>query len=643
MDRMAPWSRKKRVEFEGAFYDFLGEARVNSKDLGEIVLGDHLYRAQRTFFGSVFDGLEQDIHTFDCLKSRQLGVSTSTRALSVFWVGMHDGLAGACLFDIDTNKQNARREVENMIEALPSSLGFPKIKANNRNGITLENNSTITFMSAGVKKSKTSGTLGRSLGISMYHASELCSWENEEGWEAFINSCSEIHPNRLYIRESTARGYNWFHDLWEEDRADTAHVNCVFLGWWSKDSQTIPKHDPDFELYGTQPPTDKEIEKIELVKKLYDWSISEEQLAWVRRKSDPTGKKEGDAPAEYTPNVIRLQEQPWVEEDAWQMTGSVFFTPEKLADQANKNVSKNFTTWYFAPGIEFTDMRVYKPPNNKSIELKIWEPPQQESVYVVAADPAFGSHEDNDRSSIQVLRCYADGCDQVAEYAWPLIGTRPFAWVIMALAGWYAKEQSDIYLIVELNGPGAAVWDEITSTRQHINAGYQPQEMEDKELANIFWNVKNYVFSRPDSLNAGKALQWKTSGGAGPSGKVRLMERLRDFTDNGMLKIRSQDSLEEMRSVTRDGDTIAAQGKNKDDRVMGLALGVRCWEERVRRTLSVSQRTRERELAKLRLTPEDRYKMFTSYQFQQFLGEKKVIREREARALRAHNRRFGRR
>jgi len=325
------------------------------------------------------------------------------------------------------------------------------------------------------------------------------------------------------------------------------------------------------------------------------------------------------------------------------MTGSVFFTPEKLADQANKNVSKNFTTWYFAPGIEFTDMRVYKPPNNKSIELKIWEPPQQESVYVVAADPAFGSHEDNDRSSIQVLRCYADGCDQVAEYAWPLIGTRPFAWVIMALAGWYAKEQSDIYLIVELNGPGAAVWDEITSTRQHINAGYQPQEMEDKGLANIFWNVKNYVFSRPDSLNAGKALQWKTSGGAGPSGKVRLMERLRDFTDNGMLKIRSQDSLEEMRSVTRDGDTIAAQGKNKDDRVMGLALGVRCWEERVRRTLSVSQRTRERELAKLRLTPEDRYKMFTSYQFQQFLGDKKVLREREARALRAHNRRFGRR
>jgi hypothetical protein len=109
-----------------------------------------------------------------------------------------------------------------------------------------------------------------------------------------------------------------------------------------------------------------------------------------------------------------------------------------------------------------------------------------------------------------------------------------------------------------------------------------------------------------------------------------------------MLKIRSGEVIEEMNSVTRDGDTIAAQGTNKDDRVMALGLGIRCWEERVRRTLSLSQRTRERELARLRLTPEDKYKMFTSYQFQSFLGEKKVIRQREQMAIRASRRRFGR-
>lgn len=637
------WTRKYRLEFERSFYDFLGEAHVNSKDYGDIVLGDHLYRAQKMFFGQVFDGLEQDIHIFDALKSRQLGISTSTRALSVFWQGLHDGLAGACVFDTDLNKQNARREIETMIRTLPESLDFPRIKANNRNTITLQNDSSITFLAAGVKKSKGSGTLGRSLGLSMYHASELCSYDNEEGWEAFENSKSEIHTNRLYIRESTARGFNSWHDMWVADRKDDAHIRCLFLGWWSKDSQVIPRDHPDFERYGLQPPSDREIERINQVRSLYDWQITEEQLAWIRRKTDPSSEDQGDAPADYTPNVIRLQEQPWTEEDAFQMTGAVFFHPEKLTEQMNANVSNNYKTFMFAPGIEFTDMRIYKAPNARSIELKVWDEPQDDCVYVVSADPAFGSHEDNDRSAIQVLRCYADGCDQVAEYAWPLVSTRSFAWIILAIAAYYAKAPgSEVYLLVELNGPGMAVWDEIESTKRHINAGYQPREMDDKGLPNIFFNVRYYLYSRPDSLSAGKALMWKTSMSGGPSGKVRVMERLRDFTDNGMLKIRSKETLEEMRSVTREGDSIAAQGSNKDDRVMSLALGIRCWEERVRRTLSVTQRTREREWARLRLTPQDKYKMFTSYQFQQFLGEKKLLRQREQRALQASRRRFGR-
>jgi hypothetical protein len=640
---MGGWTKAKRLEVEAAFYAFLNQCYVNSKDNGRICLGECLYDGQIKFITETFDALERDVHKIFVLKSRQLGISTIARALTIFLLGIYDGFKGAVVFDTDGNKNEARSEIEVMIDDLPPSLEFPAIKQNNRTGLSLTNDSKVLFMSGGVKKSKSSGTLGRSVGLSFATLSELCSIDNDEGLEAFDNSLSEVNPDRLFVYESTARGFNSWWSMWKEARADTRHCHCIFLGWWSKPSQRIDRTRPDFEVYGVQSPTDREIKKINEVRELYGHEITVEQLAWVRRKMDPGAKSEGDSPIEYEGDTLRLQEQPWTEEDAFQMTGSVFFTPEKLTEQANRNVSKDYKTYMFNCGIEFTDMRVYKPPNNKSIELKVWEPPQQESVYVIAADPAFGSHEDNDRSAIQVLRCYADGCDQVAEYAWPLIGTRPFGWVMLALAGWYAKEQSDVYLIVELNGPGGAVWDEIVATRQHINAGYQPHEMEDKGLSNIFWNVKNYVYSRPDSLSSGKALQWKTAGGAGPAGKVRLMERLRDFTDNGMFKIRSQETLEEMRSVTRDGDTIAAQGKNKDDRVMSCALGIRCWEERVRRTLSVSQRTRERELAKLRLTPEDRYKMFTSYQFQQFLGEKKMIRDREARALRAHNRRFGRR
>jgi hypothetical protein len=631
---MAGWTREKRVTFESAFMDFLGEAKVFSKDHGQIVLGEKLYRAQKMFFSSVFDGLEEDIHTFDALKSRQLGISTSTRALTIFWVGMHDGLSSACVFDTDNNRANARREVTTMIRALPESLGFPQIRSDNRHSITLNNDSTITFLSAGVRKGRGTDSLGASLGLTVAHLSELCKYGDEAGLESFRHSLSKIHPNRLVIKESTARGYNLWHDIWQEDSEDPA-VRQVFLGWWSKDSQTIRRDEPDFEKYGVFPPTENEYKKIELVEKQYGWKITPEQLAWIRRDSDPAAKVEGDAPPEFTPSVVRLQEQPWVEEDSWQQAGSIFFNPENLKLQADKYCSNKFQSFMFGTGMEFVDMRVYKPPNQKMIELKVWEEPQEECVYVVSCDPAFGSHEDNDRSCIQVLRCYADGCDQVSEYAWPLISTRQLAWVVLAMAGWYAGTTSEVYLIVELNGPGAAVWDEIVSTRQQVmTGGYRREETEARGLAKVVGNIRNYIYSRSDAMASGKSWMWKTSPGTGPSGKVRVMERLRDFVDNSMLRIRSMATLEEMRSVSREGDSIAAGGRNKDDRVMALGLAIRCWEERVRRMMTSAMRTREREHAKQRLTPEDKYKMFNSFQFQAFMKGNQLARARQDRVLR---------
>lgn len=638
---MSGWSHEKRLAVESAFYQFLNRCYVNSKDSGRICLGEELYDGQRRFITETFDALEQDIHNIYVLKSRQLGISTIARALTIFLLGIHDGYKGAVVFDTDSNKQEARSEIEVMISDLPLDLEFPAIKQNNRTGLSLKNDSKVLFMSAGVRKSKSSGTLGRSVGLAYATLSEICSFDNDDGLEAFENSLSDVNPDRLYVWESTARGHNSWWSRWKDARRDPAHCRCIFLGWWSKPSQRIDRTHPDYERYGIQPPTERELKKIAQVKELYGHEITAEQLAWVRRKMDPGAEKEGDTEIEYEGTVSRIQEQPWTEDEAFQVTGSKFFTPEKLTVQADKYLSNKFSSFMFSTGIEFTDLRVYKPPNQKFIELKVWEEPQDECVYVVSADPAFGSHEDNDRSAIQVLRCYADGCDQVAEYAWPLVGTRPFAWVILALAGWYAGENSDVYLIVELNGPGAAVWDEIVSTRQHImTGGYQPDEIDRRGLFRTFSNIRNYIYTRSDSMSAGKAYQWKTTSGGGMTGKVRLMERLRDFIDNEMLHVRSEETIDEMISVTREGDTIKAQGRKKDDRVMGLGLGLRCWEERVRRTMTAGMRTRERELARRRLTPQDKYKMFSQYQFQAFLGEKKRLRDHQARLIRQETRRL---
>lgn len=623
---MAGWTRKKRRATEKAFYDFLGRCFINSKDAGRICLGDNLYQGQRDCITKIFDALEQDIHRILILKSRQLGISTIIRALIIFLLGLHRGLKGAIVFDSESNKAESRAELEVMIEELPPSLGFPTIISNNRSGLGLANTSKVLFMSAGVKKTKTSGTLGRSVGLALAHCSELCSWDNDDGLEAFEQSLSEINPDRLYIFESTARGFNRWCSMWEESRQDP-HCCCIFLGFWSKESQRIDRKDPDWALYGEQAPTDKELEKIAKVKELYDFDVSPEQLAWVRRKMDPTARAEGDAPIEYEGSTTRIQEQPWTEEEAFQQTGSVFFSPEQLTDLTKKWTNNKFKTYMFMPGQEFSDMKVYPASNQKSVEMKVWEEPDPDGVYAVAIDPAYGMNEKNDRSAIQVLRCYADGVDQVAEYAWPLVTTYQLAWVIAAIMGWYGQgPRAEVRYILELNGPGTAVFNELRSLKHKVENSPSLPDFDAKGLRDIFRNVRTYIYTRPDSMGPGYNYHFLTNSRL----KVTLMERLRDFVAKGILRVRSLATVEEMRWVTREGDDISAPEHMWDDRVMSLAMGVHCWEEKTRRMLVTSRRTREAEEAKKRMTIVDQVAMFNQNTMEGFFAVKQKARRQQA-------------
>src|SRR5882762_7137754 len=292
------WSKRKRTLVEKQFYVFLSNCFVNSKDEGRICLGEKLYNGQRRVISEIFDALEIDCHKIFILKSRQLGITTIIRALTTFLLGLKPGLKGALVFDTNSNREQARSELETMIKDLPPSIQFPKVKSTNREGLTLQNDSQILFKSAGVKKSKASGTLGRSVGLSLSHRSELCSYDNDDGLISFEESLSDINPDRLYVRESTARGFNRWFTLWQEARKDVAHCKCIFIGWWAKESQRIAKSEFEFERYGKYALSDKEKEKHKYVQQHYGVDISIEQWAWYRRKIDPAAEPEGDADPE---------------------------------------------------------------------------------------------------------------------------------------------------------------------------------------------------------------------------------------------------------------------------------------------------------------------------------------------------------
>jgi|HubBroStandDraft_4_1064222.scaffolds.fasta_scaffold00027_77 hypothetical protein len=626
------WSTKKRDAVETAFYQFLNCSYINSKDAGRICLGKSLYEGQRRTITEIFDALENDLHDIYILKSRQLGISTLVRALSIFMIGIHPGLKGAIIFDSAENKNEARAEVEVMIEDLPKTLKFPGIKGNNRSGLTLDNDAKVLFMSAGVKKTKTSGTLGRSVGIAFSHASEICSWDNDEGLESYRNSLSDINPDRLYIWESTARGFNAWETIWQEARNDPYHCKCIFLGWWSKETQMIPRDHRDFKLYGEAPPSEEEARKIAQVKELYGHQITPEQLAWARRKYDPTALPEGDAEVKFEGNPNRVQEQPYTESEAFQQTGSVFFAPEKLTDQFNANVTDKFQTYMYIVLDEFVYTQVLKAPNAKMVELKVWDAPAaNDGVYVIGCDPAFGTSESNARSCIQVCRCYADGIDQVAEYAWPLITAQHLAWVLASLLGWYGSNNSTVQYALELNGPGMAVFTALKSLKFQLENGQQSKEVKEKGLQDVFRNVRTYVYNRADSMGSGANYHIKTT----RQTKSSMLEQLRNAVSAGKLRIKSAELLKEMTRVTRDkddGDIIGVPSGSKDDRVMAMAFAVHCWEEKVRRTLINTNRTRDAEAARQRLTLTDQVYLFQQNQLGQFFKAKRMERLVTARA-----------
>jgi hypothetical protein len=623
------WNAEKVEAFKDAFLRFLNYVTIDSKETGPTTLGKTVYEAQRRALECIFAGLANDVHDFKILKSRQLGISTITEALDVFWLGMHEGCQGALIFDTSAHLEKARERIVNLINLLPAKLKFPKIVSNNRYSLTLSNRSTVAFMAAGTRSSRGGGSLGASMGLNFIHSSEMCSWNNDEGLASLRAAMAKEFPNRLFIWESTARGFNSWFDMWEGAKTNDISEGHVFIGWWAKETQRFKKGTPLFERYGTDPLTEAEEDRIAEVKERYDYDIDMEQVAWYRHEANKGQEEDASGELCYEPDEYTAQNQPWTEDDAFQQSGSSFFRTGRLTEIARAEGTKKFTPYNFRSASEFMYMSMDKAKSHRGCHFKVWEEPHPNGVYVIGADPAYGHDEGNDRSALQVLRCYADQVEQVAEFAYSEVPTNQFAWIIASILGGYsASPQSSARLILEINGPGEAVWNEYRTLKQQILTGYLRAPAMEAGLANIFSNVRQYIHTRADSMSAGSVYHWKTS----PMNKVGLLERCRDFVETGAAVLHSQDLLSEMKSISRVGDSIAAEGNKKDDRVFALALACRAWEQFERKGLIANCRTRTLEDARNRKSMKDQLQMLNEFRIQEFLNRKKKARAADAQA-----------
>jgi hypothetical protein len=204
---------------------------------------------------------------------------------------------------------------------------------------------------------------------------------------------------------------------------------------------------------------------------------------------------------------------------------------------------------------------------------------------VIGADPAYGSSDEADRFCAQVFKVYSDGMDQVAEFCTPMIKAYQFAWVLAHLAGAYSNAR----LLLELNGPGEAVFTEFRNLKNMLQQGMLTNASDDPALRNILGNVKNYMYKRVDSFGGASAYHWKTN----LQNKLVIFNQFRDGFTLNQIRLKSFPLLEEMQTIVQQGLSVRGDGNSKDDRVMAAALATRAWIDGERPRLQSQGTTRE--------------------------------------------------
>ena len=549
------------------FYTFCKHLKIESKEQGMITLGDTLLGTQTYVIDEVAKGLEEGVHFFIVLKGRQLGITTISLAMDLYWHFLNPGMQGTLTTDTEENREQFRSTLQMYMDGLPKEYKIP-LMSHNRNQMVLKNRSRMFYQVAGTRSK---GTLGRGKGITFLHGTETSSWGDEEGLASLLASLAETNPLRYYMFESTARGFNMFHDMWTTaKRAKTQ--KAIFCGWWRNQLYaTDPKSDV-YKLYWDGKLSAEEKEWTRDIKKIYNYEINSRQMAWWRWKLHEGLKDEG----------LMYQEFPPTEDYAFVMTGSSFFSTARCTDAMKEAKRLDATYYRFSMGANFQDTELLQS-TARLATMVIWEEPVAQGYYVIGADPAYGSSDWADRFCIQVYRCYADGLDQVAEFCTSELNTFQFAWVICYLAGAYRNST----LNLEVNGPGQAVINEMRNLRRQANAmgGRDGQSLND-----VLGNMQHYLWRRNDTMgNISNSIGWVTT----HSSKERMLNYFKDYFERNMLKVCSIDLLDEMKSVVRDGGSIAAYGRGKDDRVIASALACAAFAEQVQPRLIANRITKQ--------------------------------------------------
>ena len=552
---VAPFNKERFLE---KFWEFAATVTIATKEFGNIRLSqDKILGTQRYFVEQVAQALEDGVHEIYCLKGRQASVTTICLILDAFWLGRHRGLTGALV----THNDDARVMFRDTFKQISSSTRAPmkvSFTTNNKTMLVTKNGNRMAYLVAG---KGANSALGKGNALTFCHLTEESAYGDAEGLASLAATFAQTNPDRLFIHESTAQGYNHYHESWQQAK-QSASQRAVFVGWWRNQLFKKKKGSAEYNCYWDGKLLPEERKWVREVKQIYDFDIDDEAMAWWRWCLAEQTKDE----------FIQYQNYPPTEHYAFVKSGSLFFSGARINEEFKLAIKTKPDMYRFVLGEGFEDTELVQS-SERMCNMWVWEKPVAGAYYAIGADPAYGSSEWKDRFVAQVYRCYSDGMEQVAEFCTTDCSPYQFAWVICYLGGAYlAPAGSKAMLNLELNGPGQSVWREILNLKR---LSIVSQTDVGKKIFSVVSNLETFMYKRADSTGGPTAFHTIST----TKEKERMLIAFRDNFERGIIKVHSKGLIDEMRSVERDGSFIGAPDRQKDDRVIGSALATTAWTD----------------------------------------------------------------
>lgn len=323
------------------------------------------------------------------LKARQMGFSTLTEAILFKRTATKRNTNSGII----THKNDATTNLFNMsklfLQELPDPLK-PQTKASNAQEIIFDNKEG-TGLRSKIKCMTAAGDgVGRSDTFQNLHLSEVSSWNNaKEILDGLLQAVPNT-PDSLIIIESTAKGYDYFKELWDKACDGENDFEPLFCAWWELEEYRLPC-EKGFKL------TEEELE----LKKLYN--LDNEQIAW--RRWCIRNNCGNDV------NTFK-QEYPACPEEAFLSSGECIFDKDAVVKQIERN-RPLISSWKQG---EFTYKKTISPIKNErgetvSIEKQISDiefVEKENGLIIIHQDPET-KRDANDR--IIAKRNYAIGGD----------------------------------------------------------------------------------------------------------------------------------------------------------------------------------------------------------------------------------------